>query len=364
MRKRLAALVCMLLTGLLIWRMPEALSQYPVNRDGTIRQRGWQGVLRVWVCQDWSSSAMGWITKQAAAFEKSHKGVRVSVRRVPKGAWLAEDAVLPDVIIFSPGMVDEPRGLLARFGQPEGFIREAARSGEWAGEQYALPLALGGYVALANNALWPEGSPLAEPAPAGKRTRYAIHAPGGGALAALTGWEAGLIAARSLERPEGFGEASPDAAYSAFVGGNVAALVCSLDQARRFGALVSAGRGFDYRIETPMSGFCDQVLLIGKAEGGDDRKRGDMAVAFIHAVTGKDAQDTLLDAGLIPALAGADKAGSATPALQALQERYQEGLAAPNAFGWSAVKSDFFGRALYAALNDASGFRDAIEQVR
>ncbi|MDR0397376.1 MAG: hypothetical protein LBH66_08755 [Oscillospiraceae bacterium] len=364
MRKRVIALICMLLTGLLIWKTPEALSRYPVSRDGTIRQRGWQGVLRVWVCQDWSSGAMGWITKQAAAFEKSHKGVRVSVRRVNKDAWLAEGAVPPDVIIFSPGMIDEPRGLLAEFGKPEGFIREAARSGEWAGGQYALPLALGGYVVLANNAMWPEGAPLSEPVPVKKQTRYAIHSPGGGALAALSGWEAGLIAARSLSKPEGFGTVAPDAAYSVFAGGNVSALVCSLDQARRFGALVSAGRGFDYRVETPLSGFCDQLLLIGKVDIDDDRKRGAMAVEFIHAATGLDAQDTLLNAGLIPARADAAKAGGSTPALQALQQRYLTELAAPNAFGWSAMKPEFFERALYAVLNDASGFRDAIEQVR
>ncbi|MDR1262516.1 MAG: hypothetical protein LBK46_03375 [Oscillospiraceae bacterium] len=364
MRKRVIALVCMLTTGLLIWKMPEVLTGYPANRDGTIRQRGWQGVLRVWVCQDWSSSAMGWITKQAAAFEKARKGVRVSIRRVPSGAWESEDAVLPDVLIFSPGMVSEPRGLLHPFGGTEEFLSEAVRSGRWAGEQYALPLALGGYAVLINEAMWPEGAALVEPGPVKKQQRYAIHSPTGGALAALLGWEAGVEAARVLSRPEGFGSVQLDSAYSAFVGGNVAALVCTIDQTRKFGALVAAGRGFDYRVETPLSGFCDLTLLIGKMEGEADRARDAAVSEFIWAVTGKTAQDSLLNIGLIPVRNDAAKAGEVTPVLKALQERYQTELVAPNAFGWATAKDEFVSRALHSVLKDGGGFNDAVEQVR
>ncbi|GHU67670.1 hypothetical protein FACS1894184_07940 [Clostridia bacterium] len=364
MRKRVIAMACMVLTSLMIWKLPDVLGQYPVNREGTIRNRGWQGVLRVWVCQDWSSGAMGWVTKQAAAFEKSHKGVRISIRRVTQGAWLADGAVLPDALIFSAGMVNEPRELLAPFAKPEGFLHEAARAGEWAGEQYALPLALGGYAVLVNEAMWPEGAPLAEPAAVKKQVRYAIQSPGGGALAALAGWDEGVEAARRLSRPEGFGVVTADAAYGTFVGENVAAQVGTVDQTRRFGALVAAGRGFEYRVETVLSGFCDQVLMIGKIDGYSDRKRDAVSEEFVWWVTGKAAQDTLMGAGLIPVREDAARAGDAMPTMKALQERYQTELATPNAFGWAAVKGEFFERALHAVLTDATNFRDAIEKVR
>ncbi|GHU71447.1 hypothetical protein AGMMS49992_05460 [Clostridia bacterium] len=364
MRKRIIALGCMLLTGLLIWKMPDVLSQYPVNRDGSMRERSWQGVLRVWVCQDWSSSAAGWVAKQSAAFEKANKGVHVSIRRVLPGAWDADGAVPPDVLVFSPGVLDDPRELLTPFADSDSFLSEAARSGRWMDEQYALPVALGGYAVLVNEAMWPAGTALGEPPPVKKQTRYVIEAGAGGPMAALLGWEEGVEAARGLSKPEGFGTVSVDSAYSTFVGGNVSVLVGTLDQTRRFNALVNAGRGFPFRVETPLSGFCDQVLLVGKVGNEPDKARDEMALAYIWALTGKAAQDTLLSVGLIPVRKDAVEASDATPTLKALQTRYRTELATPNAFGWGGVRKEFFDRALYAVMHDTAGVRDAIEQVR
>lgn len=368
MIKKITMLGCAALTAILLWQIPYIVSGYPVNRDGAIRDKNWEGVLRVWVCQDWSSSLSSWLSRQATQFEKAHKGVRVSVQKAAPGDWANTQAVPPDILLFSPGMIDDPQNWLVPFSTPDGFNSEALRSGKWMGEQYALPVALGGYVVLVNEGLYPPDGSLTD-LPAAKQQRkppqkYALHISRGGALAALTGWDAGVLAARGQNKPPDFGTATADQAYAAFTQGNVAALVCTIDKARQFAAREAAGKGFPFRVETPLSGFCDQIALIGRIKKGAPQGRSAMADALVWQLTGKEAQDTLTNFGLLPVRLDAAEPQSTTAALSALYERYKTQLATPNAYGWSAVKSSFYDQSLYALMNDTQAIREAVEKVR
>lgn len=386
MLRRVMIGVSLALTALIVLCVLFVLPSHPVDREGSMRSKRWEGTLRVWVCQDVSSTLPSWLSSQIKTFEKANPGVHVRVRSVPRGTWLDSEAVYPDVIIFSEGMIDAPQDFLSPFAKTDGFIAEAMRAGKWMGEQYALPLSLGGYAVLINESIWPSGEPLKDPMPVAglfeesvpaangdvnedsvtvakkKQIRYALFIPRSGALTASLGWSDATTAARTLNLPEGFGTATPDAAYSAFVGGNVGSIVATVDQTRKFAAREASGKGFAYRVETPLDPFCDLITFVGRVHSGDSA-RDKVADLFVAGLVGSEAQAMLPSYGMIPSIVGANPS-EATPILKTLYERYQSNLVAPNAFGWSQVKSSFLDQSLYALMNDTKVMRDTIESVR
>ncbi|HML47066.1 MAG TPA: hypothetical protein PKE04_10010, partial [Clostridia bacterium] len=248
MGKKVRVILCIGIVGLLVWQLPAVFKTFPIDRTGT-QNPSWQGVIRVWICGDWSSSGMSWLSKQASLFEKSHSGVKIRLRRAQAGAWAEPGTVLPDLIVFSPGTIDAPETLLAPIAGAEGFLEEPLRAGRWQDLQYALPLALGGYAVVIHDKLWPADTALQTPAPEKKQVRYALHCAQGGGLVALAQWAEGVAAARTLATHPDLGQATPDQAYQDFASGRVAAFVCTLDQVRRFAALEAAGKGFAFRAQ-------------------------------------------------------------------------------------------------------------------
>jgi len=368
MRKKIVPILCLLLTALLlallVWQAPVLRKRFPINREGSIVKQGWQGVLRVWVCQDWSSGTMAWLSKQASAFEKSHKGVHVSLRRVTADVWKNPDVVLPDLLIFSPGMIEEPEGFLYPLAGATNFYEEALRAGRWRGEQYAIPVSLGGYIVLVNEALWPEGTALSSPSGLKNQPRYALHCAQNGGLAAMGGWGEGIDAVRKFKLPQQFGQTTSDQAYSAFVSGSVAALICPVDTARKFAAREAAGKGFKFRVETQLSGFTDLILMAGRVRSTPDTARDSLADQLLWALTEPEAQKTITNYGMLPASTSVSHVGAETPTLQALYNRYQQELLIPNVFEWRKVRSVFWERARYAITQDVMSLVSAVEAVR
>ena len=362
MRRKLITILCLVITGLLIWLIPALIEGYPIRRDGAIRQKDWQGTLRVWVCQDWSSGFSAWLMEQAAAFEKQHSGTHVRIQRVQPGAWETPGAVLPDVLLFAPGSLGNPQDYLRPFEGTSDFIEEAARSGRWMARQYALPVALGGYVALVNEALYPASGTLSDPGVLKKTQRYAIGAPYSGGVAALLGWERGISAARSLPLPDGFGASTADAMYAKFTQGSIAALICPIDYARKFAALESVGRGFAYRVETPLLPFTDMIIHIGRFKNNAPRGADEKANQLTLYLLSHQAQSKLQNYGLIPARLDTVPTSSA-PVICELHSQYINRLVIPNTFGWGEARERFLNEALHALRNggDAS---EAIERIR
>jgi hypothetical protein len=342
---------------------------YPVEREGLIRSKGWEGTLRVWVCQGWSGGFNGWLNSTIAAFEKAHKGVRVRVQQVQPGAWNVPNVVLPDIILFAPGSMDNPQDILKPFGKTNEFIEEAMRSGRWMGEQYALPVALGGYIVLANESLYPEGRALADPGTYKKAKRYALAASGAG-LVPLLAWDEGTAAARAWTMPDGFGLGTTDQMYAKFTQGNVAALVTTLDYARKFAAREAAGKGFVYRAETPFimeesetPQFCDMIIHVGRTKNSADSGRSAAADQLTFALYSQESQSKLASYGLVPSTPSVAIPQN-YPLIGKIYQAYQTGLAVPNSFGWGENREAFVNEALYAVKNGGGAIYDTIERVR
>lgn len=363
MGKKLRVILCVGIVGLLVWQLPAVFKTFPIDRSGT-QDSSWQGVVRVWVCGDWSSGGMSWLSKQASLFEKSHSGVKIRLRHAQAGAWTEQGAVLPDLIVFSPGTIDAPEALFTPIVGAEGFLEETLRSGRWQDQQYALPLALGGYAVVIHEKLWPADTALQTPKAEKKQVRYALHCSQGGGLVALAQWPEGVVAARTLTTHPDLGQAIPDQAYQDFATGRVAAFVCTLDQVRRFAALEAAGKGFTYRAQALPSGFCDQLLLAGIPVAEREPQRLAMTEALLQTLTQADAQNALTEYGLLPVSAQALPPSNATPLLRAVYLQYLEGLQIPNAYGWKEAQATVWETARHAIFQDTDALQWAIESVR
>ena len=96
-----------------------ALDVFPLPGDDAIMEnsKGFSGVLRLWISEEKSPSPSGlstWLTKESAQFEKKHDGVYVQITPVSKEtlasfSYAAE--LPPDMIVFSPGMLENAQGL-------------------------------------------------------------------------------------------------------------------------------------------------------------------------------------------------------------------------------------------------------------
>lgn len=256
----------------LLLKMPEALQliQRPVQDPGSAASPPF--VLRVWLSDNWSGSSMQWLSKQAAAFEKANKNVRVLLRRVKMEDLALEGVVMPDVLLFSKGDVEDPEALFwpAREGLPVRGLLGA--SGMWKGRMYAVPVAYGGYVRLTN-------------------------------------------AQNAEEDIELIYET--EAEYQAFVGKKAASLIATVREARRLSALEAAGKGFPFSAE-PYGETTDKLLMAGVLQ--NDADRTEKSDAFIASLLGVNAQSALPEYGLLPASPNADAPDEAKqPLLYALQ---------------------------------------------
>lgn len=255
---RFRTLAAVLATVYLIWQMP-VLYRALINTESSQAQQAAPqlNVLRVWVCEDWTGTSLTWLSRQASAFEKQHKGTRVIIRRVQKGDWLAEGAVLPDVLLFSAGMVTNPETLFTP--QSGNFaIKEAlSLTGDRDGVRLAVPICYGGIVRLVNE-----------------------QEPSDIELVMQT-----------------------DKDYQSFIAGNAGSLIATVREARRLAALVEAGKGFAYSAQA-YGTQTDKLLMAGQLAG--DSTRSDMAKAFIEYLLSGEAQNTLTEQGLLPASERAD----------------------------------------------------------
>ncbi len=113
----------MMLLGIVVFLLFaafSALDRFPIPKDDILKKKseGFSGVLRLWISEETSASAFGlsaWLTKESANFEKKHDGVYVQITPVSKNtlasfSYAAE--LPPDMIVFSPGMLESAHGLI------------------------------------------------------------------------------------------------------------------------------------------------------------------------------------------------------------------------------------------------------------
>ncbi len=134
--------MCLALSALLLLCLPSLLARIAAQ-DGQrmaprLRPQKSQ-TLTVWIMQD-STAGQKALNRQIALFEEAVPGVRVFLRKADQKDLTAPEAVLPDVLLFSPGAFMEPEKYLLPYANPPGEIAGALSAGQSQGQQYALPL--------------------------------------------------------------------------------------------------------------------------------------------------------------------------------------------------------------------------------
>ncbi len=148
MNPRVSAWVSLLLTAALLLALP-VLTADLATQDGQrmaprLRPQKTR-TLTLWLMQDIVGGSK-YIDQQIALFEKANPGVRVFLRRADSGDLEAQEAVLPDVLLFGLGAFPEPDKVLRSLAGIEGVSPEALACGKSRGEQYGVPLFLAPHV--------------------------------------------------------------------------------------------------------------------------------------------------------------------------------------------------------------------------
>ncbi|MBQ8536812.1 MAG: hypothetical protein IJ461_05340, partial [Clostridia bacterium] len=180
-------------------------------------------LVRIWLIGD-CVGADGYLKKQAAAYEKAHTGVRLYLRAAQASELADPQAVLPDGVIFAPGAIPEPERLLTPLAGAWPMADSLLMAGKWQGEQYALPLLLGGYALAASD----QGESSLQCAPG---------------IPLLL---AGALGLPADGLPATFAQVSQPQVYQDFTARRCRQAVLTLRQIRSFQALVEKGKGFAY----------------------------------------------------------------------------------------------------------------------
>lgn len=268
-------------TAFLLYEMPALFAPMTQPRDGLLTSPRGTVMVRVWLCESWTGTAMRWLTEQALLFEKAHKEARVVLRRAQRGDWFLPGAIPPDLLLFDKGAVSDPSGLFAPLMLDIGIAEPLASAGAWRGQLFAVPLSYGGNVRLTNPS---------------KRD--------------------GIT--RTMKSEQDFQE---------FAAGKAIALVATVREARRMQALVDAEKGFPFEA-VPFGNATDMLLLAGVFPNTGERAR--LSEAFVLWLLSADAQNALPELGLLPAASAAlPPDPESQPLLYALKK---EILHAANAF--------------------------------
>lgn len=311
--RKLLHIIALILVAVLALCCIGISSRLPTDAQSFVAKKyaGWSGVLRAWVSARWSceGSFIRWLNACAADFERVHNGVYVeftsvreeALREIGSGDGLRDDSSLraPELIFFSPNAFDaaamlEPLALDVNLKR--GLICGLA-----------CPVAMGGYIAVANAAAGDIdfGALPTLPDDGGRCFSLAALcfadaeglADGDAAREAVpdAGIDIGLPASAAMKTP---------ASLEEFVDGTLPALIVSQKELGRLMDLRDSGRGPEWRcLAAPRYALADQLLLAGvpQQSGEAADARGELAAEFLQYLLGDDAQRRLADIGAFPA---------------------------------------------------------------
>ncbi|MGN0972411.1 MAG: hypothetical protein ACI4OY_10670, partial [Aristaeellaceae bacterium] len=310
-RRVLLCLTSLLLTCALGWLLARISVPSPAALSGGPERT----LLRIWAVSS-VGGGESWLKEQLRLFERKTPGVMTYLRAVSPDELAEPEAVLPDLVLYTPGTFTAPEEYFAPLAAPDGLREPLLRCGRWQGEQYGLPLCWGGYVLCIDGALEPEGastpapttllgrpaatpeasaSPQPYPYDAAMADAVPLSAPGGCGTLALC-----CLLEKSLRPPLPEGFATPAEVYAAFRSRGCATAVLTTGQLTALASLTSAGKGFAYRVMAPGQIITDQVWL-GSVIRGAEASAAPSLLAFL---TGREAQQRLSSQGLHAALSG------------------------------------------------------------
>lgn len=290
------ALLC-LLTALLALLYARGFS---IKEARPLAKPGERAVLRVWVTEEFTGS-LAFLTRAAGVFEKAHPSVNIRIRRAQAEEYAKEEAVLPDLAIYMPGVFNVPETLFIPWAQEDNIRAAFTAAGRWQDQIYGLPVLAGAYGLLVNNALFegeftlPALEAAARPAQGKKQAAiYGLECPLDASLcypAALAAQGGGLLGGfpQGILREVAEGTLSADfltlsreEAFTRFRKGETATLLGTQREVRRMSALCEAGGGVDFDVLTPQQAFCDQILFCSVLKGGQEVLAAEFAASLIE----------------------------------------------------------------------------------
>jgi len=340
-----------LLSSLLLWALGksgQALWTH-VHSPAPAAPQAQRQLLTVWLRAD-NLPVADFVRRQAAAFEKTHKGVSIWVRTVsPSDLALLDrhyDTAAPDVLLFSAG-----ENVLPTWFSPLGnfpYLGSHRQSGRHEGEILAAPVCMSGYALIMQTqekAATPVPTSIfgVTPAPdfALPDTTPVPRDLWPTDLAADQRLGAGLLSL--LDAPLGARLMERKAVQEAFAQNQVQAALLTIQQVH---SLQSQGKGMQLLAAVPAS---DLMLF-----GGVMHNAATDAYNFMTYLLSEESQRTLREYALLPVRQGIRLYGSDTPILQALELALKGGWL-PHAFTWPDVMESTIhtAQALYAAGDSA-----------
>ena len=151
--RKLRSALCLLCLLLLIPALLQAHRLLPLDTRPLVAEKyaGWAGVLNLWVYEGWpcgKGSIIPWLNHCISSFERTHPGVYIQPQSVDAGAIASMNdsgIIPPDLLLFPPDLLTTPEGLLP-LDTPPSLRTALCHCGEWNGETYAIPVAMGGYL--------------------------------------------------------------------------------------------------------------------------------------------------------------------------------------------------------------------------
>ncbi len=343
----LAAAYLLLMPGYLASERQELTLQSKQESGETF-----SGIITLWHIvgfKPYQGSLGTWLSDRAAAFEKKHFGVFINVTAMTPEEFEARlnRGERADAYSFPMGW-----GYAERF-QPLPDIKATLLpalegTGMQAGETYAVPYAMSGYLLLSNSRLEQEkGVSLSEETwraelpdavdtltyTYGKKARQRYGMAGSELMAALLGLQCQV------------------APYDSFKGGDAAIALGEIRDAGDMARLQTAGKGFTYRT-WPAGSYTDLVQYLGVARDTEPAKLPYIE-AYFELILRADHQASLLEQGLLPAVLLPEEKEAEADIVAAVQTALAEPQV-PNAFLYQRYRDELFALAKRALDGDAA----------
>ena len=306
MRKflQLLCLICVLALALAAARI---FPRLPADSQPYVEKKyaGWSGVLRGWICSQWScgGSFVRWLNACAAGFEKRHEGVYLEFTEVDAAAMadLGDSGIRPpELVLFSPGVQADAARLLPLDAQ-------AALN---CGSDRALAVAMGGYIWVYNRSLC-DGAPSVdelnpltllpdEPGSSFSAAAVALLSGNADADEEIVLTDPGLDLGLPTMAEVGAELIQSADALTDFINGELPYLIVTQAELARLIRLRDAGRGPDWACAATGDYACgDQLLLLGVVEQSDEagKQRASLAAEFAAYLLSEDCQKKLADIG-------------------------------------------------------------------
>lgn len=299
-------------------------------------EREWEGIIEVWHIVEWKNGGSGtsWLMKRAKAFEKKYNGAFIEIL-----AMSAQEAKLrldngerPDVYSFPLGWGDASLLENIDVDLPP-LLPSLSSVGVSGRDTYAVPYMVGGYMLIINESIARErgvdtpdelsGEWLASacqklPYKRGRTQHAAL-----GCDLPLALLELGLPAAQRTT-------------LEAFTSGACGLGVGDMGTLRTLELKASAGKGFSYEAY-PLTGFTDQVQLIGVASGSDE-EHTKYSKLLIQLLLEESAQRDLESLSVCSAVKLSEPIYTKNERMEAFEAKLDDAFI-PNSFAYSNEKA-------------------------